>query len=121
MENKTGRLLVVVVAIVMALIIAVLFLILLYRSSIPEKNTQETLYNMSMIETHGNHSYIPMKIFNAEPKDYTREILEALNTFEKAHPELEVTGWKIEKQQNAHLVTPEIFGLWVDHKLRKSD
>lgn len=75
-------------------------------------------YFKKQIITVGNHSYIPMNIFNT-PSERVMSILEVLQRFENLYPDVRVTGWKIEKQQNSFASTSYIFGLWIDHEPRR--
>lgn len=81
--------------------------------------------DFSVVKTVGNHSYIPLNI-QAEnvgseiPSDHVVEILNVLDAFESAHPELEIIGWSIEKNQPAHGTPGVIFGLWVNHRPKNS-
>lgn len=72
-------------------------------------------YDLSVVRTIGNHSYMPLNI-QGTPADHIDEILGALQTFEKNHPELEVVGWWVEKHQVAFRTSNYIYGLWVDHR-----
>ena len=72
-------------------------------------------YDLSVVRTRGNHSYIPLNI-KGTPANHIEEILGALQVFEKAHLEIEVTGWNVDKQGAAYAIPPYIYGLWVDHR-----
>ena len=85
--------------------------------SVIKSETTEIVYDLSVVTTVGDRSYIPLNIFG-NPEDHTRELLLVLQVFEDAHPELEVIGWRIEKQQVARATPAKIFGIWVDHKPR---
>ena len=74
-------------------------------------------YDLDVVKTTGNHSYIPFNIYG-DPANHVDEILGALQAFELANPRLEVTGWHIEKQQDAWGAAPYIYGLWIDHRPR---
>lgn len=78
--------------------------------------TTQVSYDMSLVITVGNRSYIPINEFG-KPGDDPSSILFILEAFEDTHPELEVIGWEIDKQQRAHYTSPKIFGIWVDHRL----
>lgn len=75
-------------------------------------------YDTSKVATRGNRSYLPLELAG-NPHGHVSVILGALEAFEKAHPELEITEWKIEKQQRAYLKSPYIFGIWIDHRRRR--
>lgn len=75
-------------------------------------------YDLSVVKTLGNHSYIPLNI-RGESKDYIDEILGVLYEFERAHPELEITGWRIEERHVSYGHGAYIDGLWVDHQSNK--
>jgi hypothetical protein len=72
-------------------------------------------YDLSAVVTCGNHSYLPISIYG-KPEEHTAEILGTLSAFEKAHPELEITHWHIEKQQFTPDTRALVFGIWVDHR-----
>jgi hypothetical protein len=60
-------------------------------------------------QTIGNHSFIPIGL-NGYPEGTSATlILMNLNLFEKRHPELIVTSWKLEQ------VESRICGIWVNH------
>lgn len=80
-----------------------------------DRTVDTTEYNMDVAVTIGNRSYIPINQDGA-PSDNVDMILRVLGAFEKAHPELTVTDWKIEKQQKAYTTGEKIFGIWVDHR-----
>jgi hypothetical protein len=65
--------------------------------------------------TVGNHSYLPILV-RGTPNDSAFFILDALNAFEQKHPDFQVTGWKVEKDQYGYDNPPYIYGLWIDHK-----
>lgn len=75
-------------------------------------------YDMSVVVTVGNHSYIPINL-DGKPNENVDVILGALKAFESANPNLEVTGWQIEKQQLAYVTSPYTYGIWVDHHPKK--
>lgn len=81
--------------------------------------------------TIGNHTYISLYI-GGIPHKKVSDILIALQEFEQAHPELEVTSWNIEKHiQNICTSPPSIYtqgqselnyyidGLWINHRPRE--
>jgi len=74
--------------------------------------------NFQSVTTIGNHSFIPIRI-NGNPAGHISEILGLLNAFEEKHPELEITAWKIERDQVAHSSGAFIFGIWIDHRPKK--
>lgn len=91
----------------------------------PVQGALTASYDMKTVETVGNHSWMPLNIDgdttkdrDAKPSEYRTFILGALCAFEKAHPELEVTGWMIEKDQHARGASDHIYGLWIDHRPR---
>lgn len=75
-------------------------------------------YDMSVVVTVGNHSYIPINL-DGRPDQQVGVILGTLQAFESTHPNLEVTGWQIEKEQRAYNTSDYIFGMWVDHRPKK--
>lgn len=77
--------------------------------------TKKVAPDFSSVETVGNHSYLPInRGVNAD--SMASEILRMLDAFEKFHPELKVTSWSIEKQQDAYLTGRYVYGLWVNHE-----
>jgi len=84
------------------------------KSSPPSVSENE--FNMNAVATKGNHSYVPLHI-QGTPDEYRGLILNVIWAFEQAHPELEVTDWKIEKI-HWNLYNRYIDGLWIDHKPR---
>ena len=87
-------------------------------SVIQESNKQiyhEININLASVVMVGNHSYIPINVFG-NPRDHVVEILAILDKFEKVHPELKITSWRVEKQQEGYCTIAKIFGIWVDHK-----
>lgn len=71
--------------------------------------------DLSVVTTIGNHTYVPINLAG-KPSEKIREILTALRVFEEDHPELEVLSFHMEKQQDAHGIAPEIFGIWITHR-----
>jgi len=69
------------------------------------------------IITIGNHHFIPLQV-SGQPDEYPRLILSLLELFEKIHPDLQVTGWSIEKRQEAYGTSAELYGIWVDTEPR---
>jgi hypothetical protein len=74
-------------------------------------------FDFSRAVTVGNHSYLSIQI-EGMPAGHVDEVLAILNGFEQAYPELKVTGWRVEKQQNSKTTSDYIFGIWVDHEPR---
>lgn len=81
-------------------------------------NNKIISYNADNILTKGNHSYVPLNL-EGIPKNRSEIILNVLEMFEKQHPYLEITDWKIDKRQTAHTTSAYIYGLWIDHKFKK--
>ena len=73
------------------------------------------LYGLTTI---GNHSYIPINLYGQHPSDRSDLILRILKAFEEEHPELEMTGWKLEFTPLNGDSRGTIYGIWVDHKPR---
>lgn len=70
------------------------------------------------VVTVGNHSYVHLDL-GGESREHVQEILQALDDFEKMHRNLEITGWHLDKQQEAWLTALDrVFGIWVDHRPR---
>lgn len=80
-------------------------------------NTQAAPFNSAAIITIGNHSYLPINK-EGQPSEMVSEILQIISSFETAHPELVVENWSVEKRQSAHVVTPKVYGLWINHHKR---
>ena len=74
--------------------------------------------NVSVALTIGDHTWVPLNL-EANPSDRVRDILLVLSAFEKAHQELEIVGWKIEKNQRTYNAQAYIYGLWIDHRPKK--
>mgnify|MGYP001585026662 CR=1 FL=1 len=77
-------------------------------------------YDWSQVVTVGNHSFIPLPI--KHDKDNPGIVLRVLDDFEKNHPDLEVTSWRISQ---GFLISADnagkADGLWVDHRPRKKE
>lgn len=73
---------------------------------------------VNVATTFGNHSYLPINQ-EGTPAKFYGTILILLNEFETTHPNLKITGWKIEKNQQSHSTPAYIFGLWIDHEPHK--
>lgn len=69
--------------------------------------------------TIGDSSYIPLNI-EGRTVFQVLPILGALDAFRQIHPELEVTSWSVEKDQEAHSTPATLYGIWVNHRLRTS-
>ncbi len=76
----------------------------------------DTVYDMTVCVTNGNNSYIPLNFYHVRADEKAAEVLGVLTAFEKAHPDLEVVSWQIEKQQAAKGASSKIFGIWVHHR-----
>jgi len=87
------------------------------EQSVINPETTQVSYDMSTVITVGNRSYIPINS-GGNPSDNPSSILLILKAFEDVHPELEIVGWEIEKQQKARFTSAKIFGIWVEHKLK---
>ncbi len=79
--------------------------------------TLQAQYDLSVVVTVGNHSYVPLNI-DGEAKDNVQNILGALDAFEKAHPELEVTSWSLLSRQASYSTYGYTYGIWVNHRPR---
>ncbi|TSC91780.1 MAG: hypothetical protein CEN90_244 [Parcubacteria group bacterium Licking1014_17] len=87
----------------------------------------ETKVNLDAAITIGNHTWLPLNLEQgkpfgepARPINHVLDILNILKAFEDAHPELETTGWFIEKEQRASGTMRNIFGIWVDHRPKQA-
>jgi uncharacterized lipoprotein NlpE involved in copper resistance len=79
-------------------------------------------YDMGVIKTQGNFSYIPINIGDIPPREMAPDILGLLDSFEKQHPGLEIISWSIDAVQDnegfaGH--TPHVYGIWVTHRKKK--
>lgn len=86
-------------------------------SVLVEKTSVQTeqSFNLDVVITVGNHSYIPINARQIEvlSTKLVPTILNLLDAFEKKHPNLEVTGWDLLQSQAD---SSSVYGLWVDHK-----
>ena|SRR3989344_4916257 len=83
-----------------------------------DKNVDASFINLSVIKTFGNHSYIPMNLYDCK-EGCVAAILIVLSEFEKAHPELDITSWSISDHPYLPTGVFDIYGLWVNHRPRK--
>ena len=72
-------------------------------------------FDLTKATTKGDCTWLPIEMYG-DPARYVDLILDLREAFKKAHPELEMTNWHIEKQQRAHGTPSYIFGLWIDHR-----
>ena len=80
-------------------------------------STKKEVYDMSVVMTEGNFSFIPMHL--EESAWYNSwAVLRVMNAFEKTHPELEIVGWGVEKQQSTYGSRAYLYGVWVHHRKR---
>ena len=77
-------------------------------------------YDLSRIETIGNHTYIPINK-GGTPALWRKDILALLSEFEQSRTNLRVTNWGVEKNQAAHMTYAFVFGLWIDHEPNNVD
>jgi hypothetical protein len=103
-------------------VLVVLLLTILYvtscgnqKPSVIVKTNKTTNFDFSKTVTVGNHSYVSLRI-SGESADHVDEILAVLDGFERAHPELRITDWRIEERPASIGLEPVIFGLWIDHE-----
>jgi len=74
------------------------------------------VFDASGVLTLGGHSWVPLYL-RGSPDEHALTILWALREFEKAHPELEVTSWSLEKNQKTTSENSnEILGMWINHR-----
>jgi len=86
----------------------------------PSVITDAGTFNFSSAKTVGNRTFIPLNVRGEPAKsENVRLILDVLNEFEKAYPNLKVTDWKIEKQQYTVSAPPIIFGIWITHEPKR--
>ena len=72
-------------------------------------------FNMDVVTTIGNYSYIPINK-DYTPPDKIVEILGVVDAFEKKHPALEVKHWVLDDRQNGYRMHSYIYGIWVTHR-----
>ena len=80
--------------------------------SVINPDTTQIRFDLSVVITEGNHSWIPIGNLEKNVGDNPSLILKIVRAFEDAHPELETTNWKI---QQRYMVTV-IEGIWIDHR-----
>ena len=77
--------------------------------------TQTQVIDLGVVTTVGDHSYIPFNL-DGDASQHVSEILSVLAAFEKAHPDWEITNWKVEEQHHAYFTGEHLYGIWVDHR-----
>jgi len=105
----------VVVLIVAALLAAIIVGCGEGRPSVVDPQTTRVTYDLSVVVTVGDRSYIPINQ-GGRPGDTPSFILNILKAFEDENPQFEILNWKIEKHQGSSGAEGYIFGLWVDHR-----
>lgn len=82
--------------------------------------TTEITYDLSVVTTIGNKSYIPINQCG-QVHDSLPRIQLVLEAFEGGHPELEVVDWELDYVHGHFCSVPKgkTFGIWVDHKPRE--
>jgi hypothetical protein len=81
--------------------------------SVLRSPTEGERYDLSVVVTKGNRSFIPINVSGAMP---AHVILDVLSVFEEIQSELEVTTWHIEKAEPGHYGSPITYGIWADHR-----
>lgn len=71
-------------------------------------------FNLTVAVTRGNHTYVPVNAFSYPPGFHVR-LLELVEAFEQAHPELEVSCFNVEASET-NFRNPYIHGLWLHHR-----
>ena len=74
-------------------------------------------YDMSVITTVGNRSYIPINI-GGRPDQNVALILGVLKKFEE-EKQVEVVSWQVDKRQVGYATSAKIFGIWIEHRPKK--
>lgn len=90
------------------------------RSGIQSENTamNQPKTDLDCAIAVSNHTYIPLNI-GGRSDVRIWDVLDDLTAFEKAHPNIKITNWRIEKHQYPeYRLTKVTFGLWVDHEPR---
>jgi len=72
--------------------------------------------DLSLGTTIGNHTYLPLYlVLESEPTDQKiQDVLLTLDSFEKQHPELEVTSWSSLQHSSSH------YGIWINHRPKQA-
>ena len=71
-------------------------------------------YDPNAVVTRGNNSWIPLNLYD----DKARSVLEVLDAYEKAHPELEIVSWTLQMSSISDGAHNYIYGIWVHHRKR---
>lgn len=69
----------------------------------------------------GNYSYVPLNKYGNVAKNLVPEIIDLLDTFEKDHPDLEITNWTIEYQPAGYGKAPDVYGIWISHRKKAAE
>ena len=82
-------------------------------------------FDMTKVTTIGNSSYAPLGLdgsaLKGVPSEHIELILKIKQSFENAHPDLHVTGWRTESQQSSENTSALTFGIWIDHEPKEKE
>ncbi|MBI2637764.1 MAG: hypothetical protein HYW88_02580 [Candidatus Sungbacteria bacterium] len=84
-------------------------------SAVTEVAKNEYTYDMKVIVTRGNRSFIPLNIYG-DPAGNLDKIFGVIAAFESDNSGREIVFWNIEKQQKAEGANSYIWGIWVEHR-----
>ena len=83
---------------------------------VAQKTPPTLKYGIGVIETEGDSTWIPINLSDEKSGLHLTEVLGIINAFKQAHPDLEVTGWSLEKNQDDYCDEDRVIGIWVHHK-----
>ena len=82
------------------------------------KTPPTSKYGLGVMETKGNSTWIPINLSDEKSGLHLTEVLGIINAFKQTHPDLEVTGWSLEKNQDDYCDEDRVIGIWVHHRKR---
>jgi len=74
-------------------------------------------YFATKIETYGNRSFVPLYDVDSTHTSYSKGIGRLVQGFGKAHPELQVVSWSVDRYDGRQRSI--IHGIWIDHHVSK--
>ncbi|MFA6552677.1 MAG: hypothetical protein WCT19_04230 [Candidatus Paceibacterota bacterium] len=87
------------------------------------EDTQKQNSQTNRFTTIGNDTYIPLPIHFRTSGTYVAEneslvfAKELADCFSKAHPELEIVGWRFERDASGST----LYGIWLHHRVRSTN
>ena len=87
-------------------------------ATVAQKTPPTSKYGIGVMETKGNSTWIPINLSDEKSGLHLTEVLGIINAFKQAHPDLEVTGWSLEKNQDDYCDEDRVIGIWVHHRKR---